>query len=54
MKVAEELIPISMFVGLAVVISLFFWFKYRARSDMQATIREAIARGQELKGQGDY
>lgn len=45
---AEELIPITLFIGLAVVISLFFWFKYRARSDMQATIREAIARGQEL------
>ena len=45
---AEELIPISMFVGLAVVISLFFWFKYRARSDLQTTIRAAIDRGQEL------
>lgn len=45
---AEELIPITMFIGLAVVMSLFFWFKYRSRSDMQATIREAITRGQEL------
>jgi hypothetical protein len=46
--VAEELIPISMFIGLAVVISLFFWFRYRSRSDMQATIRSAIEKGQEL------
>jgi len=46
--VAEELIPITMFVGLAVVISLFFWFRYRGRSDLQTTIRSAIERGQEL------
>ena len=45
---AGELIPITMFAGLALVISLFFWFKYKGRSDMQATIREAISRGQEL------
>lgn len=45
---AEELIPISMFAGLAVVISLFFWFKYRGRADLQATIRAAIEQGQEL------
>ena len=44
----EVFIPISMFLGLTVVISLFFWFKYRARSDMQATIRTAIDKGQEL------
>lgn len=45
---AEELIPISMFIGLAVVISLLLWFKYRSRSDMQTTIRSAIEKGQEL------
>jgi hypothetical protein len=46
--VAEEFIPISMFVGLTVVISLFFWFRYRGRSDLQMTIRTAIEKGQEL------
>jgi Domain of unknown function (DUF6249) len=46
--VAEEFIPISMFIGLTVVVSLFFWFRFRTRGDMQQTIRAAIERGQEL------
>lgn len=37
-----------MFIALTVIIGLFFWFRYRARSDMQTTIRTAIERGQEL------
>ena len=37
-----------MFAGLTVIISLFFWFRYRGRSDMQMTIRSAIEKGQEL------
>ena len=45
---AEELIPISMFLGLTIIISLFFWFRYRARGDLQQTIRTAIDKGQEL------
>ena len=45
---AEEFIPIVMFAGLTIVVSLFFWFRYRARSDMQATVRTAIQQGQEL------
>jgi hypothetical protein len=48
MQVPEELIPISMFIGLTVVLCLFFWFRYRMRNDMQATIRTAIDKGQEL------
>lgn len=47
-KVNPELVPISLFAGLTVIISLFFWFRYRARGDMQATIRAAIEKGQEL------
>jgi len=46
--VAEELIPIVMFISIAVVIGLFFWFKYRSRSEVQATIRSVIEKGQEL------
>jgi hypothetical protein len=46
--VSEELIPIVMFISIAAVVGLFFWFKYRSRSDMQTTIRAAIERGQEL------
>ena len=45
---AEELIPITMFAGLTVIISLFFWFRYKARGELQATIRTAIDKGQEL------
>ena len=37
-----------MFAGLTVIISLFFWFRNRARGDMQQTIRAAIDKGQEL------
>jgi len=44
----EVFIPITMFAGLTVVVSLFFWFRYRARSDMQQTIRAALDKGQEL------
>ncbi len=41
-------VPIVMFAGLTVIISLFFWFRFRARSEMQQTIRSAIDKGQEL------
>ena len=41
-------VPISMFAGLTVIISLFFWFRFRARKEMQQTIRAAIDKGQEL------
>jgi hypothetical protein len=46
--VNEEMIPISMFIGLTVVTCLFFWFRFRTRSDVQATIRTALEKGQEL------
>ena len=41
-------VPSAMFAALAVILSFFFWFRYRARSEMQQTIRAAIERGQEL------
>ena len=41
-------VPIAMFAALTVIISLFFWFRFRARSEMQQTIRSAIDKGQEL------
>jgi hypothetical protein len=37
-----------MFLGLTVVICIFFWFRYRARSEMQQTFRMALDKGQEL------
>ncbi len=45
---AGEWVPIVMFSGLTVIIGLFFWFRYRARGDLQQTIRTAIEKGQEL------
>lgn len=45
---SEVLIPITMFLSMAIVISLFFMFRYRARRDLQNTFRTAIDKGQEL------
>lgn len=44
----EEMIPVVMFVGLTIVFSLVVWFRFRARSEMQQTIRLALDKGQEL------
>jgi len=51
MHVSEMWIPIVMFVGLAVVLSLWVWFRYSAKRDTQVTIRTAIEKGQELSGE---
>lgn len=45
---AEVFVPAILFICLTVVLCLFFWFRFRSRSDMQATIRTAIDKGQEL------
>ena len=45
---AEEFIPIILFIAIAIVICTFFLFRYRGRRDMQQTIRTAIEKGQEL------
>lgn len=44
----EEWIPIVMFIGLTVVFSLYFWFRYRSRFDTQQTVRLALDKGHEL------
>ena len=44
----EELIPIVMFISLAVVFIFLFWFRFRAREGMQQTIRMALDKGHEL------
>jgi uncharacterized protein YqhQ len=47
--VNEELyIPIVLFICMAVVFGLFLMFRYRARADMQKTVRSALDKGQEL------
>lgn len=45
---AGEWVPITLFAGLTVIVALFFWFRYRARGDIQQTIRTALDKGQEL------
>ncbi len=44
----EELIPVFLFGGVTVVFCVFFWFRYRSRSEMQQTIRIALDKGHEL------
>ena len=43
-----EWVPISMFVGITVVMSLLVLFRYRNRRDVQETIRSALDKGVEL------
>lgn len=45
---SEELIPIVMFISVAVVFIAAFWFRQRARDAMQQTIRMALDKGHEL------
>ena len=44
----EELIPMVMFAGITIIMCMFFWFRYRGRSDTQQTIRMALDKGLEL------
>jgi len=44
----EEWIPIVLFIGITVVFVSLFWFRFKARSEMQSTIRTALDKGQEL------
>jgi len=45
----EELwVPIVLFSGITVVFCALFWFRYKARSEMQSTFRTALDKGQEL------
>lgn len=45
---AEELIPIVMFLGLTIVLSFLIWFRFRTRREQQETIRMALDKGHEL------
>ncbi|MCJ7592442.1 MAG: DUF6249 domain-containing protein [Woeseiaceae bacterium] len=44
----ESMVPIVLFIGITVVFVALFWFRYKARSEMQSTIRTALDKGQEL------
>ncbi len=41
-------VPIVMFLSMALVFCALFWFRYKARSEMQSTFRAALDKGQEL------
>lgn len=44
----EDLIPIVMFISIAVVLIFLLWFRFRSRDGMQQTIRMALDKGHEL------
>lgn len=41
-------VPIIMFIVLGVVFISLFWFRYKVRAEMQATIRSILDKGQEV------
>jgi hypothetical protein len=43
-----EWVPIVLFSSFALVFSLFFFFRFRTRKEVQMTLRLAIEQGQEL------
>lgn len=42
------MIPIVMFISVAVVFIALFWFRYKSRVELQETIRAAMDKGVEL------
>ena len=48
MSPSEIWVPLTMFIGLSVVLSLWVGFRYKAKRDLQETIRTAIDKGQGL------
>ena len=44
----DVLVPSIMFIGLTLVFVMMFYFRYRAKQDIQATIKSALERGTEL------
>lgn len=45
---SDILVPITMFVSIAVVFALAFKYRARQREQIQVTVRQAIDKGQEL------
>jgi Na+/proline symporter len=46
--VTGEWIGFAAVIGPVVLLGVFFWFRFRARREMQDTIRVALDKGQEL------
>ncbi|WP_405239642.1 DUF6249 domain-containing protein [Lentisalinibacter orientalis] len=45
---SEILVPITLFISIAVVFALAFMYRARQREQIQLTVRQAIDKGQEL------
>ena len=43
-----EWIGFAAVVGPVILVAIFFWLRFRARSDMQVTVRAALDKGQDL------
>ncbi|MEZ5559225.1 MAG: DUF6249 domain-containing protein [Pseudomonadales bacterium] len=43
-----ELVPITMFIMIAVIFCAFFYFRHRTRLEVQSTVRTALEHGQQL------
>ena len=41
-------VPIVMFIGVTIVLCVFFWLRYRGKEGVQQTVRAALEKGQEL------
>lgn len=44
----DIIVPSIMFISAAVVLGLFFMYRYRTRTELQRTVRAALDKGQEL------
>lgn len=47
----EVWVPLSLFIGLSVVLSLWVWFRFKAKRELMETIRTAIEKGQGLSSE---
>ena len=45
---SEDMIPITMFLVIGAILIAAFWFRHKNRTELQATFRAALERGQEL------
>lgn len=45
---SESLVPVVLFLTIGLVVSLNFYFRFRTRQAIQATVRTAIEQGQQL------
>ena len=43
-----EWVPITMFIGMTIVLGMVVWFRYKAKEGMHQTFRAALDKGQEL------